>query len=206
MSGGKGCGPLCDTYKGAAASYSAKRADVEAVFDSFNAEKAKAEELRSKMNEIASGDSTKEGQAQFIKLAAEYAQQVAKMDALSSLPRVGGGIIEVSKANNVTTAKNEKFTQELKDKVKQLKQARLPVPSAIYATMSKATATLEYASVVPGAWLVGVAFDLLPFIMFLMMMLAYSEARTPYQPMPEFAPIGGRELDVFGNRTLRAVA
>ena len=31
---------------------------------------------------------------------------------------------------DVTTAKNEKFTEELKDKVKQLKQARLPVPSA----------------------------------------------------------------------------
>ena len=29
---------------------------------------------------------------------------------------------------------------------------------------------------------------------------------TPYQPMPEFVPIGGREVDESGNRSLRMVA
>jgi hypothetical protein len=189
VSGKTGCGKDCDTYKRASAAYAAQHANVEAVFEEFKAEKAKAIELREAMNKIASGDASPDGQAKFSGMAAHYGQLVAKMDALTALPRVGSGIVQVEKQNGITSIKNESLTKELKDKVKAIKDARKPVPAAFYATMSKSTATIEYAGDVIAPWLVGVAFDLLPFIMFVMMMLAYSEARTPYEVRRQFTVI-----------------
>ena len=111
VSGKTGCGKDCDTYKRASAAYAAQHANVEAVFEEFKAEKAKAIELREAMNKIASGDASPDGQAKFSGMAAHYGQLVAKMDALTALPRVGSGIVQVEKQNGITSIKNEKLDQ-----------------------------------------------------------------------------------------------
>ena len=63
----------------------------------------------------------------------------------------------------------------------------------IVSAVQKAVATLDYASSVPGAWIVGVGFDLLPLVMLAILMLAFAEAREPYQPRKPFTVVGGRE-------------
>ncbi len=204
---GKGCGRQCDMYKRSASAFDALQNSVNGRFSEFNTAKDRAIEILTAMSKLASNDSTPAGQGIFARLAAELSQQYAKMNAMTALPLVGqSGIIEAERNNGVTTVRNEELTKKLQDRAAKIKAERKPLEQLSYNTTSKAPATLDHAYAVPGAWLVGVAFDLLPFIMFLMMMLAYSEARTPYQPMPEFAPIGGREVDEGGNRSLRMVA
>ena len=77
--------------------------------------------------------------------------------------------------------------------VEQVPAAAQPVEVHTYMPTSKAVATLDYASSVPGAWIVGVGFDLLPLVMLALLMLAFAEAREPYQPRKPFTVVGGRE-------------
>ena len=130
---------------GPSATYAAQHANVEAVFDEFKTDKAKAIELREAMNKIASSDASPVGQAKFSEMAAHYGQLVAKMNALTALPRVGAGIVEVEKQNGLTSIKNETLDHGAEGQGQEPQGARKPIPAAFYATMSKSTATIEYA-------------------------------------------------------------
>jgi hypothetical protein len=202
---GTGCGKQCAEYLRASANYASLLGAVNERFEEFKQAKARAEILHANMTNLSSSDSTAAGQARFAGFAAELGRQIAAMDALTALPLIAqAGMIRVDTKNGVTTQRDTELTKELNDKVKRIKAERKPVPPVAYLTTSKAPATLDHPYAVPGAWLVGVAFDLLPLIMFLMMMLAYSEARTPHQPLPAFVRAGGRELDVAGPRLVQA--
>ena len=94
---------------------------------------------------------------------------------------------------NIIATRDEAQTKRLVDAARRIKADRKPVEVHTYMPTSKAVATLDYASSVPGAWIVGVGFDLLPLVMLALLMLAFAEAREPYQPRKPFTVVGGRE-------------
>ena len=94
---------------------------------------------------------------------------------------------------NIIATRDEAQTKRLVDAARRIKADRKPVEVHTYMPTSKAVATLDYASSVPGAWIVGVGFDLLPLVMLALLMLAFAEAREPYQPRKPYTVVGGRE-------------
>jgi hypothetical protein len=72
-----------------------------------------------------------------------------------------------------------------------MKAERRPVELDPYRPVSKAVATIEYADSVAGSWIMGIGFDVIPFVMLLLLLLAFSEAREPWQPRRPFEVIGG---------------
>jgi hypothetical protein len=120
-------------------------------------------------------------------------QRLAAMERITALPLVEQrGIVLVNETNGGVVTHDESQTRRLHGAVRKLQAERKPVSNEPYRPISKAMATLDYADSVAGPWILGVGLDFIPFVMLLILLLAFSEAREPYQPRRHFEVIDGR--------------
>jgi hypothetical protein len=83
--------------------------------------------------------------------------------------------------------------------VRKIEASHQTVDAIPYVPTNQGMATWDFASAVPGAWLVGIAIDLLPFLVLLLLMLTHSEARQPYVERLPFTVVAGvRDLRAAG--------
>ena len=122
-------------------------------------------------------------QKKFADDATKLQQLVAKMEATS-------GLAEASKAGIIFhgTADDEKAriyaneaTQSLRKLAEEIEANREKVVLNAYVPITAGNAVIQYAADAASAWVVGIAIDLVPFILMLAMMLLHAEARDPYR-------------------------
>ena len=196
VSGKVGFGPRADSLRRSAEAMDSLQSSVNDRFKAYEEERGRADALLADITKLANSPaaSTVEGQSAFAALAARLYQGFAGMDHITALPLIEqAGRVNVEEKGGVIAIRDEAQTRRLYESARRIKTDRRPVDARTYMPTSKAVATLDYAGSVPGAWIVGVAFDLLPVIMLVLLMVAYAEARTPYEPRRPFAVVGGRE-------------
>ncbi len=196
VSGKPGAGPRADSLRRSAEAMDGLQASVNGRFHAFEEERSKTESLIADMTRLANSPvaATVEGQTRFADMAARLYQVFSSMERITALPLVEQtGRVQVEEKAGIIATRDEAQTKRLVDAARRIKADRKPVEVHSYMPTSKAVATLDYASSVPGAWIVGVGFDLLPLVMLALLMLAFAEAREPYQPRKPFTVVGGRE-------------
>jgi hypothetical protein len=196
VSGRAGAGPRADSLRRSAEAMDALQASVNGRFRAFEEERAKTETLIADMTRLANAPaaSTTDGQTRFADMAARLYQAFAGMERITALPLVEQtGRVQVEEKAGIIATRDEAQTKRLADAARRIRADRRPVELQTYLPTTKAVATLDHAGSVPGAWIVGVGFDLLPLVMLALLMLAYAEAREPFQPRKPFAVVGGRE-------------
>lgn len=127
-------------------------------------------------------------QKKFADDATNLQQLVSKMEATSALETAGKvGIISFGAADDEKARifANE-ATQSLRKLAEEIEANREKVVLDAYVPITSGNAVIKYAGDAASAWVVGVAIDLVPFILLLAMMLLHAEARDPYTKRREF--------------------
>jgi hypothetical protein len=194
VSGKTGEGPRTSVLRSAASSFEQLQQEINERFAEFGRARAQADATLADLTKLANSPAgaTTDGQTRFSALAAGLYQQFAAMERISALPLVEQrGIVLVNETNGAVVTHDESQTKRLHGAVRKLQAERKPVSNEPYRPISKAMATLDYADSVAGPWIMGVGLDVIPFVMLLILLLAFSEAREPYQPRRHFEVIGG---------------
>lgn len=206
ISGRNGSGPLVATLDGAAAELEKLGANMRRTRTEFLGLQERAESLLADLSKIANAPeaASPPSQARFSETAGRFFQKLREMERLSLLPQVKLGGVAVlttptsgSMADNINSIQValRKQTRELQAAVKNIETSRQSVDDIPYIPTNQGIATWEFANAVPGAWLVGIGIDLLPFLVLLLLMLTHGEARQPYVERLPFSVVGGvREL------------
>jgi hypothetical protein len=206
ISGHSGSGPLVATLDGAAAELEKLGVNMRRTRTEFLGLQEQAESLLADLSKIANAleAASPASQARFSETAGRFFQKLREMERLSLLPQVKLGGVAVlttptsgSIADSINTiqATLHKQTRELHAAVKKIEASRQSVDDIPYIPTNRGMATWEFANAVPGAWLVGIGIDLLPFLVLLLLMLTHSEARQPYlERVPSSVVSGVRDL------------
>jgi hypothetical protein len=195
VSGKTGEGPRTAMLRSAAASFDQLQQEINERFAEFERARTQADATLADLTKLANSPAgaTIDGQTRFSALAAGLYQQFAAMQRITALPLVEQrGIVLVNETNGTVSTHDESQTKRLHGVVRKLKAERQPVSNEPYRPTSKAIATLDHADSVAGPWIVGVGLDVIPLVMLLIMLLAFTEAREPYQPRRQFEVIEGR--------------
>lgn len=196
VSGKPGAGPRADSLRRSAEDFEALQASINERFQAFEEARAKSDGQLAEMTKLANSPtaSTVEGQTRFASLAARLYQDFSSMDRITALPLIEQrGRIQVEEKAGTVAIRDEAQTKRLYDAARRIRSERKSVETHVYHPASKAVATLDHAGSVPGAWIVGVAFDVLPLLMLALLMLGFAEAREPYKPHRAFTVVGGRD-------------
>jgi hypothetical protein len=194
VSGKVGDGPRTAALRSAAASFDQLQQEINDRFAEFVRARAQADSTLAELTKLANSatGTTADGQTRFSALAADLYQQFAAMERITALPLVEQrGLVLFNETNGAVNTQDEAQTKRLHGAVRKLRSERQPVENEPYRPVSKAVATLDYADSVAGSWIMGVGLDIIPLLMLLMLLLAFSEAREPYQPRRPFEVIGG---------------
>jgi hypothetical protein len=110
------------------------------------------------------------------------------MEATSALETPGKvGIINFpSQGDEKARIFADEATKSLRKLAEDIAANREKVVIDGYAPISAGSAVVKYASFVAASWVVGIAIDLVPFILLLALMLFHAEARQPYVKRQEF--------------------
>jgi len=195
VSGQKGDGPKADMYRRASQSMLDLQSSINTTFASYSKARVLAAAQIDAMTSLANSpaSATADGQARFASLASKLYQDYGSMERLTALPQVETvGIVKIDTSAEAAT-RSDAQTKRLYDAASQIKADRKALEPRIYVPTSKGAATLEYASSIPGSWVVAVVIDLIPFIVMLMMMNFMAEAMRPYERREPFSVVGGRE-------------
>lgn len=117
----------------------------------------------------------------FEEMSIKASRLLADADRMAAHPKVsalGSGLMAKEAGDEIATVQT-KLTDFAS--TAETQWVRTPVP--FYAPISKHVATARQAGAVPGAWLIGVAFEVLPF-MLLLMVLVQARDRDPPEHMP----------------------
>jgi hypothetical protein len=194
-----GDGPKAATYRRAADDMDALHGEVSAAFDKSKLARKKSRDLIQEMTVLANGrhGASEEGQIKFAAMAARLDGGFAEIDQITALPLVGRtGIVSVKSLGAEIVSKDEQFTKSLVEAARRIKEERRPLKGVVYEPTTRAQAVIDYFSVAVPGWIVAVAFDTLPFLMFLMMMIGFAEARDEYRPRRPFEVLPGGKNEV----------
>ena len=210
ISGRNGSGPVVATLNGAATELEKLAANMRRTRTNFLDLQEQAESLLADLSKIANAPEAASAayQAQFSDTAGRFFQKLREMERVSLLPQVKLGGITVpttSRGGLITDNLSriqvalDKQTRELQTAIKKIEASHQSVGAIPYMPTNQGTATWEFARAVPGAWLVGIGIDLLPFLVLLLLMLTHSEVRQPYVARSPFSVVSGtRDLRTAG--------
>ncbi|MEZ4650937.1 MAG: hypothetical protein R3E97_19565 [Candidatus Eisenbacteria bacterium] len=165
-------------------------ANMEAAYRRIESHHEEATRQIGKMQRLVSSNegSVEEHQRRFSDLAVSLQSTLVEMqkeDPLEILAQGAiGGLVTVSRrisqsqrgAIQELNAQVADWGNELRRRARDAQESQEPVEPVAFVPMNPGIATATYASKVPGAWSVGIGIDLVPFILFLILMLGHAES------------------------------
>lgn len=206
LSGRNGVGPIVATLNGAAADLEGLVAAMQRTRQDFQLLQEQAEGLLADLTRIANSAEadTAASQQKFSEAYGQFFERLRVMERLSLLQQAKlGGVLVISTTTGGSISEDlnriqvtlDKQTRELQGAIRKIESSRREVKALPYMPTNKGMATWDFAASVPGAWLVGIGIDLLPFLVLLLLMLGHSEARKPHRERTPFSIIdGGRDV------------
>ncbi len=174
-----GDGPRAATLRRAAEDMQALNTTVNETFEKSKDSRDRARGILQELVVLANGKKGlgEEGQARFAELSARLHANFAETNQITALPMIEKtGVIDVTNMGNLVSSKDEQFTKSLVESARRLKEERRPLKTAIYEPTTRSQAVIDNFEVAIPGWIVAVAFDTLPLLMFLMMLVGYAKA------------------------------
>jgi hypothetical protein len=170
QSGKQGDGPVTMLYAGAADSLLRL---AQGLADKNN----ESESVQRSLLDLIKAMRQAPGQAEFIQKATEATALLVKLDGISGVADARNfGIVAVDTRPGDLKLQVDNLTEELRRAAKGVEDKRRKVEPVFYAPMRGTLAIIEYPSASPGAWIVGVAVDAIPFLVLILLVLITGEA------------------------------
>jgi hypothetical protein len=117
-------------------------------------------------------------QKEFVQKATDVSSLLNKLDNISAVQdAMNYGVITVDTKNGDLRMQVDNLTGELRRTAKATDDQRKKIEAPFYSPTTGALAIMEYPSASPGGWIVGVAIDIVPFLVLLLLMLTHAEHR-----------------------------
>jgi hypothetical protein len=144
----------------------------------LNGKLNEADETQKKPLQLVKDLKQAANQRDFIQKATEASATLSRLDRISSVvDAMNYGMITVDNKAGDLRVQIEQQTGELRGTAKTAEEKRKKIESPLYMPVSGAVAIIEYPLASPGAWIVGVAIDVVPFLMLLLLVLDAAEQR-----------------------------
>ena len=117
-------------------------------------------------------------QKEFVQKATDVSSLLNKLDNISAVQdAMNYGVITVDTKNGDLRMQVDNLTGELRRTAKATDDQRKKIEAPFYSPTTGALAIMEYPSASPGGWIVGIAIDIVPFLVLLLLMLTHAEHR-----------------------------
>jgi hypothetical protein len=117
-------------------------------------------------------------QKEFVQKATDVSSLLNKLDNISAVQdAMNYGVVTVDTKNGDLRMQVDNLTGELRRTAKATDDKRKKIEAPFYSPTSGALAIMEYPSASPGGWIVGVAIDIVPFLVLLLLVLNHAEYR-----------------------------
>ncbi|TXL71772.1 hypothetical protein FHP25_28285 [Vineibacter terrae] len=206
LSGTKGEGAVVDRLRRVADVYDGLAREGRAVRDQADQfQHAGALALR-QMDEIVSvAETSAVAQKRFAEAVGELQQAITQLQALSILPGIRrAGVVDVSatglnpgqrRAMDNLQAELRQHAERLGQSVDALQRQKRPVQVISYRPMGPGEAVLEYGDRVVAGWAVGIGIDVLPLLLFVLLLISANDRLAQVQATES----DNRRLQVVGN-------
>jgi len=171
QSGKQGDGPVTMLYANAADSL----VKLAKVLDAKNTE---SETVQKKTLDLIKDMKQARTQQEFVQKATDASSLLARLDGITGVQEAQNfGVVAIDTKLGDLKVQVDALTDELRRTAKGVEEKRKKVEAPFYAPTTGAVAIIEYPSASPGAWIVGVAIDVVPFLVLLLLVLCHAEAR-----------------------------
>jgi hypothetical protein len=170
-SGKAGDGPVTMAYANAADS-------MQKLAKTLNDKNSESEMAQAKLLDLIKGMKQTNSQEVFTQKATDAASLLTKLNAITGVQEAQnfGVVIADPKAGDLKI-QVEGLTADLRQTAKAVEDKRTKIDAPFYVPTTGAVAIIEYPSASPGAWIVGCAIDMVPFLVLLLLVLSHAEAR-----------------------------
>ena len=144
----------------------------------INGKVVDSEETQKKAQQLVKDMKQAANQKEFVQKATEVAALLNKLDNISATQdAMNYGVVTVDTKFGDLRMQVDTLTGELRQTAKGTDDKRKKIEAPFYSPTTGALAIMEYPSASPGGWIVGIAIDIVPFLVLLFLMLTHADHR-----------------------------
>jgi hypothetical protein len=175
--GQKGDGPNANTMDRAAAGAQQSGGEAYNRLEEAKRLRERADNLMHDMTLLANDTTvgTAKGQQRFVELSARHSKLLTDLDNLLFDDLADIGIVNNVKNSEILRVALEQTTADLMQTGKGLREAHVKPERVVYEPITRAEAVIRYGDAAAGGWVMAIACDFMPFMFFLLIMLAMND-------------------------------